>query len=138
MIFFPRDPRHPPHGRIDEVIYYGAVATMADIHVYACDFDDGSLKFILPPGPGVGMPGTSYGNSAVLDGSGQVVLTAGADFPNPVSPSFGAWVLAGAVDASGVIQTQGNFVGVGATVTILSTLGAVDSGLMVGFIVAYL
>lgn len=48
MIFFPRDPRHPPYGRIDEVIYYGALGTMADWHVYACDFDTGELIFLDP------------------------------------------------------------------------------------------
>lgn len=67
MIFLPRFPLHPPHGRIDNVIYFGAGVGVASYGFYACDFDTGNVIFLpaadLPGGPPSGTAGGDLGGT---------------------------------------------------------------------------
>ncbi len=102
MIFKPRFPRRPPQGRIDWVVYSGAKIPMADVHLYAVDYDTGDV-FYVSPADLVGVPVTgaaggdlsgTYPNPSVdnvpdaaLSANVPLLDAAGNSFENIVSCS---------------------------------------------------
>ncbi len=67
MIFLPRFPTRPPHGRIDMVIYFGAVSTVASYAFYFVDLSTGDVGYLpaasLPGGPPSGPAGGDLGGT---------------------------------------------------------------------------
>lgn len=193
MIWRARFPRRPPAGRIDGIMYYGGIRTMADLIFYAVDLDTNAQIVVpqadMPPSPPsgaaggglsgiypnpvvaavpdaalgpnvpvmtagvlpavsgalltdlpvvpIGVPGTCAVGSAILDGAGQVVLTAGSEFPNPVGGGVVAFLVAVGAGTLGVLSVDGGGVGSGGTITVTSSLGVADSGLPIIFSAGY-
>ncbi len=91
------------------------------------------------PARTIGTAGSVLGVIIILDGSGQKVLTAGIDFPNPTNNAI---LCITGCNSTGILTWVpgagvGNNISANDTVTITSSAGIVDSGDVVALIFVY-
>lgn len=91
----------------------------------------------VPPAE-VGKPGTCWAGSGAFDNPGTKVLTAGADFPNPIGDGIVCTIVACGASATGIIRVNTANVGPGGSFTVTSENGSDDDTLAFIYIVCYL
>lgn len=91
------------------------------------------------PSPSVGLPGTVKAGIATLDSSGTVTIHGGVEFPEPISPSTGAYATCSNINGTGLLNVTGNpETGAGGGIAFTSAAGFADSGATIVWHIVYI